>query len=89
MYKVRNIRAAFGQSSASGSSDNEWTCATAYIYKESVPAWNENSSWNRNWSRGDTDHSSGTGNGLPLSHMPTLRIHVTLQTHLTDIFTNT
>ena len=31
MYKVRNIRAAFGQSNALGTSDSGWTCATAYI----------------------------------------------------------
>ena len=31
MYKVRNIRAAFGQSDAVGQSDNEWLAPPAYI----------------------------------------------------------
>ena len=76
MYKSSQPQVAFGQSAAPGSSDNEWTCATAFI-QGICPAWNGNSSWNRCWSRGDADHSNGTGNGHPLSHVPTLRIHVT------------
>ena len=84
MYKSSQPQVAFGQSAAPGISDNEWTCATAFI-QGICPAWNVNCSW----TRGDADHSSETGNGHPLSHVPTLRIHVTLQIHLSDIFTNT
>ena len=31
MYKSSQPQVAFGQSAAPGSSDNEWTCATAFI----------------------------------------------------------
>ena len=61
MYKVRNIRAALDRVTPRVTLTMSGP-APPLIYKESAPAWNGNSSWNRCWSRGDADHSSGTRN---------------------------
>ena len=60
MYKVRNLKLRLDRVTPRVALTMSGL-APPLIYKESVPAWNGNSSWNRNWWRGYANHGAGPG----------------------------